>query len=440
MASVLRQMTMGEASFLSLLTDFIGKTEKLQNNPPNLIPQESLVVTKVLEVLGPYSIDNGGPLLLKPIYFQGLQNRKNLIVTYPGEEQDRIVSIVGCHMDVVVADPTKWEHSPFKLTQLEDGDTLYGRGTTDCLGHVALVTQLLKQMAEAKLRLKTTVAAVFIANEENATVLGIGADALMDAHELDFLKNGPLYWMDSSDKQPCIGTGGMLAWHLTAHGKLSHSGLPKQGINAIELASEGLKEIQDRFYNDFPKVVPDEDNYKFDTPSTMKPTQWTYPGSAINQIPDTCTISGDCRITPFYKVDEVEKKLVQYVDYINQNIEKLETRGPASKYVLPDGTRGKLEITFDAEKMQGIACHMDSKGYKALAKATEEVLGHVEPFSITGSLPIVGDLQDQGYDVQTIGYGLTSAYHADNEICLLSDMSQGFKIFAILIADLDNSL
>ena len=34
------------------------------------------------------------------------------------------------------------------------------------------------------------------------------------------------FWVDTADKQPCIGTGGMLAWKLKAYGKIFHSGLP----------------------------------------------------------------------------------------------------------------------------------------------------------------------------------------------------------------------
>lgn len=37
---------------------------------------------------------------------------------------------------------------------------------------------------------------------------------------------------------------------------------------------ESLKEIQSRFYKDFPPH-PKEQVYGFATPSTMKPTQWT---------------------------------------------------------------------------------------------------------------------------------------------------------------------
>lgn len=43
------------------------------------------------------------------------------------------------------------------------GDKLYGRGTTDCLGHVALLTDMFLLLAEKKPVLKREVWAVFIA-------------------------------------------------------------------------------------------------------------------------------------------------------------------------------------------------------------------------------------------------------------------------------------
>ena len=46
-----------------------------------------------------------------------------------------------------------------------------------------------------------------------------------------------------------------------------------QTVNSMELAMEGLKEIQKRFYAEFPPH-PMEARYGFATPSTMKPTQW----------------------------------------------------------------------------------------------------------------------------------------------------------------------
>ena len=45
---------------------------------------------------------------------------------------------------------------------------------------------------------------------------------------------------------------------------------------------------------------------------------------------------------------------------------------------------------------------MDSSGFKNLHEATGEVLGESKPFSICGSLPLVGDLQKAGFDIQVM--------------------------------------
>lgn len=43
-------------------------------------------------------------------------------------------------------------------------------GVTDCLGHVALLAELFRQLGENRPPLKAGVVGVFIANEENSTV------------------------------------------------------------------------------------------------------------------------------------------------------------------------------------------------------------------------------------------------------------------------------
>ncbi|KAI3707661.1 hypothetical protein L6452_26289 [Arctium lappa] len=420
-------------SFVTLLTKLIGESKYVQNNPPDLIPEEDRIVRHVLDSLLPLSTTTaGGPLIVNHVTYKS--NRGNLIVEYPGTEPGKIISFVGMHMDVVTANPSEWDFDPFSLSI--DGDKLRGRGTTDCLGHVALVTELMKKLGQTKPKLKSTVVAVFIASEENSSIPGVGVDALVKDGLLDKLKHGPLFWIDTADKQPCIGTGGMIPWKLHVTGKLFHSGLAHKAINPFELAMEALKEIQTRFYRDFPPHTK-EQVYGFATPSTMKPTQWSYPGGGINQIPADCTISGDVRLTPFYNVPDVIKKLNEYVEDLNTNIEKLDTRGPVSKYVLPDeNLKGRIEISFD-EASSGVACNLESRGFHVLCQATKDAVGHVKPYSITGTLPLIRELQDEGFDVQTAGYGLMATYHAKNEYCLLPDMCQGYQVITGIISQLE---
>ena len=83
---------------------------------------------------------------------------------------------------------------------------------------------------------------------------GVGVDKLMEVGRLDRLKGGPVFWVDSGDINPCMGTAGASMWALRVEGRLFHSGLPHKGINSLELAMEAIKYIQTRFYQDYPPV------------------------------------------------------------------------------------------------------------------------------------------------------------------------------------------
>ena len=196
-AEQLLNFNLDSESYVALLTKLIAVSEKLQNSPPALIPQENLAAEIVIEALKPYTVENGGPLVVEHITY--VEGRGNVIITYPGiSEGKKTCTLIGSHLDLVPADPEAWNVAPFELTR--DGDKLYGRGTTDCLGHVACVTELFIALAKSKPSLETSISAVFIASEESTSVPNVGVDGLMVNGELDRFKNGPLLWVDCSDR------------------------------------------------------------------------------------------------------------------------------------------------------------------------------------------------------------------------------------------------
>eukprot|EP00322_Chrysochromulina_rotalis_P014299 CAMPEP_0115855460 /NCGR_PEP_ID=MMETSP0287-20121206/14552_1 /TAXON_ID=412157 /ORGANISM="Chrysochromulina rotalis, Strain UIO044" /LENGTH=439 /DNA_ID=CAMNT_0003309611 /DNA_START=4 /DNA_END=1323 /DNA_ORIENTATION=+ len=416
--------------YVALLSKLVGEAEKLQNNPAQgLYPREDLASDHVLAALAPYT-GSGGPLTVERVAFT--EGRGNVIITYKGAT-DQSIAFVGSHMDVVPANPETWKRDPFKLTV--EGDELHGRGTTDCLGHVALITELFTQLAIHKPKLQRTVTAVFIANEENGEVKDIGVDQLMTTGKLDRLKSGPIIWVDCADSQPCVGTAGSMWWTLKAVGKRFHSGLPDKGVNALELANTAVADLQECFYREFPARA-EEKQWNFMIPSTMKPTQVKCAVGSVNQIPPWVEISGDVRLTPFYEVADVRAKIAERVAALNADPAMLRTFGPASKYEIAD-CKGSLEFTWGEGFMEGIACRLDSEGHRALLAATEKVLGVAKPYSIGGSLPLVRNMQRGGFDVQMTGFGLMSTYHADNEYCKLADMKKGFAILRDVIEGLE---
>eukprot|EP00455_Lapot_gusevi_P026648 TRINITY_DN280_c0_g1_i1.p1 TRINITY_DN280_c0_g1~~TRINITY_DN280_c0_g1_i1.p1 ORF type:complete len:434 (-),score=191.11 TRINITY_DN280_c0_g1_i1:127-1428(-) len=420
-----------ENEFVDLLGRVMQHAQYLQNKPPQFVPKEDLPATEVVEFLRPYTVENGGPLIVKK--FTYAPDRSNVIIQYPGTT-DKVVSFVGSHMDVVCASPEDWARDPFQLQR--EGDKLYGRGVTDCLGHVALIPNVFKQLAILRPTLKIGVVAVLIANEENSDIPGVGVDELARRGELEFLKNGPLIWLDSADIGPTLGTGGVAAWRLTARGKLFHSGVPQKAINSIELAYEALRVIQDRFYQDY-AYGEQERRYLFNVGSSLKPTQMRCAPGGLNQIPGWATIEGDMRITPFHEVKDVMQKVEQYVREID--VATLPSFG-YSKFHLPDeALKGVLELEWLGEPNRGVACNLDSPGYRALHDAIAAVRGQARPFSLTGSLPIIRDLQDAGFDVQVTGFGRMDAYHALNEYALISEFKEGAQILFRVIHSLNES-
>ena len=160
--TALSELAFDSVRYVELLGKIMGVSESLQNNPAQgLYPKEDLCSDHVLAALAPYSGPDG-PLKVERIAF--LEGRGNVIITYPGAT-DASVAFVGSHMDVVPANPETWKRDPFKLTV--EGDELHGRGATDCLGHVALITEMMIELATKRPVLQRTVTAVLIANEEN---------------------------------------------------------------------------------------------------------------------------------------------------------------------------------------------------------------------------------------------------------------------------------
>ena len=448
-------ISMNESRFLDLMSRVIPLSKFVQNDPASgLIPKEGLVVAELRKTLGPYTVERGGPLKIETHSFA--EGRENVIITCPGRSKEKkYITLCGSHLDVVPVDLELWEVEPFKLTR--DGDFLYGRGTTDCLGHVCLVTDLLCTLAQRCMdaggtpATNATIVAVFIASEENGSGpnKGVGIDGLDKRGLLSHLKNGVLLWIDCADSKPCMATAGALQWTLKVEGRKAHSGLPHVGINPLELGFQAVKYIQDRFYVDF-KAKPEAAKYNFPIASTLKPTQIRCAPGAINQIPSWVEIKGDVRLTPFYDCLKCMETVEGYVKDLNErDLESLPTHGPYSKYQLPPsdgstdgGHRGKLTLTFldRHSPMRGVYVDMESPGFKALKSSILDIKGKCEPESLTGSLPLVQDMKEAGYDLQMVGFGMSSKYHRPNECCRLSEMADATKILSAFISRVDRAL
>jgi acetylornithine deacetylase len=420
----LKDWTLNEERFLRVLRGMMAHGEQLQNSPLKDAPppQEDLAGNVVREELSLFAQHKR----LKLDHISYAENRGNLILTYPGRTR-KTVAFVGAHLDVVPADPADWERPPFEL-QVE-GDRLYGRGVTDCLGHVAVLTDLFAQLAERNIELDHTVVAVIIANEELSNTHGVGINRLVKDGKLDHVKNGPVYWLDSADFGPTIGTGGLATWRLVAEGKAAHSGFPQNGINAAELAFAATQALQAWFYRNYPPH-PKEQEYGFLAPSSLKPTRMQVENDTLTKIPAKAVVEGDIRLTPWYAPEEVKEGALKFIE--NLDVRDLPTSGP-SRYRLADVV-GTIKLESIGAPKGGMACDRTAPGYFALLEAITAVRSEAKPFALTGTLPYVRFLQRHGFDVQITGFGRMDTYHAPNEFAEMSHMRDGFRILCHILA------
>ena len=420
--------SLNESRFLETLGRLVAHTPKLQNAPDaGLIPEERLAADVVLDVLRPH-IDSGF-IKVESLAAPGHEKRPSLVLGVEGRGEGS-VGFVGAHFDVVPADREAegWERDPFSLWVGEDG-TLYARGVTDCLGHVAVLTDLLAQMAENGWRPQRSLSVVLIANEEEAPLAEIGLDYVVDQGHLDTLKNGPVYWLDSADFGPTVGTGGVAMWELMVKGVTGHSGMTHNCINALEVAMAATLALGEWFRSTFPPH-PDEERYGFLTSSTLKGTVIEVANNKITKIPGDARVEGDIRLTPFYDIHEAMNGAREFIGNLNRRIHAGDPPAGFPQVKTARGEVASLELRPKGRHMEGIACDLDSPGLAALKASLAAVRGAdaVKPFSMTGSLPLVRDLQRKGFDVQITGFGRSEYYHAPNEQGALAHFKDGFGI------------
>lgn len=421
-------LALDDRRFLGLLDRLIALTPKLQNAPgAGLVPEEVLAADVVTEALAPHI--QSGFIQVERLAAPGHERRPSLVLTVRGTGAGT-VGFVGAHFDVVPADREAegWERDPFRLWVGDDG-TLYGRGVTDCLGHVALLTDLLAQLAERGTRPSRTLKVVLISNEEEAPRSEIGLDYVVDHGAIDDLKAGPIYWLDSADFGPTVGTGGMAMWRLEVDGVTGHSGMTHNCVNALELAMAATLELGAWFRRTYPPH-PDETRWGFLTPSTLKATIIQVPNNKVTKIPGTAVVQGDIRLTPFYELEEARRGAAEFIAELDRRIESGAAPEGFPQLRAADGRRGAVRLIASGRAMDGIACHLDSEGLRVLEAAIGAVRGvdQVKRFSMTGSLPLVRDLQRRGFDVQITGFGRSTYYHAPNEQANVEHFRQGFAI------------
>jgi acetylornithine deacetylase len=199
--------------------------------------------------------------------------------------EDRPGLVLSGHTDVVPVVGQDWTHNAFELVE-RDG-RLYGRGTTDMKGFVAVCLAMVPEMLEAKL---TTPIHLAISYDEEIGCVGVRPML----HEVARKPVKPLgcFVGEPTEMKVIIGHKGKHGVRATFRGLARHSSIAPDGVNAIEYAADLINEIRRRaaqLATDGPRDA------LYDVPHTTLLTSIVHGGAALNIVPDHCTIEFECR-------------------------------------------------------------------------------------------------------------------------------------------------
>jgi acetylornithine deacetylase len=201
--------------------------------------------------------------------------KANLLASLGPERPGGI--LLSAHTDVVPVDGQRWSTSPFRLTLLDD--RLYGRGTADMKGFIAVCLAAAAGWVDPRLNRPVHLA---LTHDEETGALGVPrliADMKTHMPLPSLAIVGEPTGMRFADRHR-----GYLGFRSVFRGRTAHSSDPSQGVNAITAAA--------RFAVLFDKP---EIFRAAGTDSTTANVGLISGGTSLNSVPASCEVLWEMR-------------------------------------------------------------------------------------------------------------------------------------------------
>ena len=277
---------------------------KIQKILHKLVSFKSISLRENLSIID-YISSHFKLLGVKPQIIKGEKDRVNLYARIGPDNLDGIM--FSGHTDVVPVEGQNWNSNPFSLKKV--GTKLYGRGTTDMKGFIAVTLSLLPKIQNSSL--KKPIHFMFSYDEE------IGCIGIQKA--IPFLKNLKIKptkcIVGEPTKMQVINKHkGKKNFLITFNGIEAHSSLIESGVNSINYAADFINFLNKK-QTDLMKKV----NKEFFPPYSSINVGPISGGIALNIIPKNCQVEFEIRNLPS---DDTKKLLNEIKNYLFGNLEK----------------------------------------------------------------------------------------------------------------------
>ena len=236
------------------------------------------------------------------LIYDETKNKANLFTTIGPNLQGGIV--LSGHTDVVPTTKQNWTSDPFILTERDD--KLFGRGSSDMKGFIAIVLSRVSAMVEKKL--KKPIHLAFSYDEEIGCV---GVHSLLDLIKKKSINPEFCIVGEPTSMEMVIGHKGKHAYDVKVDGLSCHSGQAPNGVNAINYASKLINYIEE--INKEKSIKGPFDN-DYEIPYSTLHTGLIKGGTILNIVPKLCQFEFEIRHLAEDDPLEIIQRIKQYTE------------------------------------------------------------------------------------------------------------------------------
>jgi len=206
------------------------------------------------------------------------------------------------HTDVVPTEGQDWSQDPYQLTE-RDGK-LFGRGTSDMKGFIALAIALAPEFVQRGLTIPLAFSFSF---DEEIGCMGVRR-LIKDLASFP-VKPKLCIVGEPTMMKVIAGHKGKRSLRCHVHGKECHSALNDQGVNAVEAAAEVIVKIR-QLQRKIRAEGPFDSAY--DPPYTTLHTGVVQGGKALNIVPRDCWFDFEIRSLPAQGPDALHDEIMEF--------------------------------------------------------------------------------------------------------------------------------
>ncbi|KIQ26719.1 acetylornithine deacetylase [Pseudomonas viridiflava] len=237
--------------------------------------------------------------------------KANLFASTGPREQPGV--LLSGHTDVVPAAGQAWTMPPFQAT-LRDG-RIYGRGTCDMKGFIALAIDAMLDAADMTLTRPLQLA---LSHDEEIGCVGVRR--LLDVLHLAPVRPFLCVVGEPTLMQFAVGHKGKSSYRTYCRGQEAHSSLAPRAVNAIHLASDFIAELRKSQKQVEQQGVRDEG---YDIPYSTVHIGRIDGGKALNIVPNLCTLEFEYRNLPGDDPDQLLEQLRERAEVLVREARQL---------------------------------------------------------------------------------------------------------------------